>query len=1348
MDTIQDEVAPQVNGDKDEKATPDANDISVVEEKAAEEKSEDASEVGFKKIFRFVGFKFTLKKDKAEEKDPVKLLTVKDKEEEEEESKTEEPTKEAGEASAEESAAEATEVKAEESNVEIIVDGDNAETTESPNETAVKEGDPEKEPDATVPSAETTMSPFRKLFSTGLFSNLKKKTSVKKTIEEEENELAPEEETEKKDEAGVSTDAKEEGLKSETEQESQDPETEAPVKENAEPNDEAQTGTSEEPKAPEEDKIQLSAEEESGTAEVTSEAEILSSQEKTKAQGSPLKKLFTGAGLKKLSTKKQRTKKDTETKAESGEAAAEQLQSSTESEEAPKTDSGPSSPEESGEHAEVPQIESSQESHGEVAEGEKKKDGIIAWSSFKKLVTSKRRVKRASESDEEAPEEKPAKTATLSSSESAALTDKSVEEETKEDQQIEETENMNKLESTEEPKKKIDTSVSWEALMCMGGPKRRTRKTSDSDEEETNIGEELQPAAEGEQDEEAAIVSSQTSEPEGKFGSSGESAWDTLKRVVMPKPKAKVEEKPGESPEQVQSDGEAQKDESSFSFKKFLPGRRKKKAEKHASDQGSSGDDSDTPAVVPLSEYNEQVEGKEEAAAESNASQAEVANDDRAPSWIPATVEESDQHNELSDIAEEAETAATSKSADTDVAEDEIDDEPIEPPKPSQCMGRRLSRAEVIPVHPAPAGETTPVPQGPEPDNAGELREGIEVLVSEIPPQICVTLSDVPVEGATEKVEHEPVTDKAECKTNTILMPHAREEAMAICTGLGTREIAKVALEKPAMPIIESVAEIGNGLGMEVAVEDKPHMAENADITEDPLLTAQVHQVETTSLEPAVNVSTNDVSVVQTASEHLEPVVENIGVVTTVVEAEILQPLTTTENSPKTVVVNSIAPTTEEPVSTETIEVTEHTIEMIETEVEIQHQNAREEYTPLNPVAEAICQTTNISVTKETEIAIPVNIPVEEVPIITNTKVLLAPPLNIGVGQVEISDVEVVHSEAIQVQATSQCDLAVKTEQPDVVIDQCQENVEHMETDVQQATDIEIQSMVITQAVIQDAVDKVSEDVEEPKKPSTPTASIPTPVQAESSTKKEVEIFTETATISDVPEVLSCEKPPKPICVAMEVFDVVPVEVVNNLNASEEEDKPPKEVKQAVEVEVSDETSILEDVKEIEVENVEQIMEKETKEVSEIQEPEIKEGEAEKVAEVEKSEAAPEEEKTKVLEIHMPVQVVLQTAQVMEEPSVEEEAAEEFDTNGPVVKDSCFDFSSTVSPSKLSKLVEEPPLMASEDSDHSQVTEAAASQPEKKSSVKCAQVMAQVIEVIEEAVKEIEPAVEDNSAAS
>ncbi|XP_071335451.1 A-kinase anchor protein 12b isoform X2 [Trachinotus anak] len=1436
MGTVQDEEAPQLNGEKVEKESPDTNDISAIEEKAAEEKPDDASEVGFKKIFRFVGFKFTLKKDKSEEKDPVKLLTVKDKEGEEL-SATEEQTKKE-EAAEEKSTAEEKEADSEAPTVEAELtknDTDKAETTDAPTEgtaaeatdEAVKEEGAEKDEEATPPSQETTLSPFRKLFSGGLFSNLRKKASIKKTKEEEDKEAAVEEETAKTEETAAAVDENEE--KAEAEQEIKEEAPATPEAEKSESKEEAPVSPEEakpevtqEPEVtvdetkPEEDKAEGGAEEEKAPAEVTSEAELLSSQEKAKPQGSPLKKLFTGAGLKKLSTKKQKNKKDTESKlTESGEQAAEQLQSSTESTEAPKANSGPSSPEESGEHViavEVTQNESSQETEAEVTnEGEKKKEGIIAWSSFKKLVTPKKLVKRSSESEDEATGEKPAKP--LTSSESAALADKSVEEDAEEEKPTEEepkTENTEKLvSSTEEPKKKMDTSVSWEALMCMGGPKKRTRRTSDSDDEETKIEEEAAAAAaaasaaaavEGEQEgkTEAAIVTTQNTESEGEVVSSPEplssppereSTWDTLKRMVMSKNKAKVEEKPEESADQVQSDSEAPKEESSFSLRKFFPGRRKKKAEKQTStEMGSGEEDSDTPAVVPMSEYDDQVEAEQETPAEPAAVQIKVSTEDRSPSWIPANVEDADEkHDQLSDIPEEAENAATPKSVDTDIAEDETEDQAMLPPKAPAHMRRRLSTAEEKPVALAPAAETTPVPQGPKSGTAQEVVAAVEAQISEIPPQTSVTVNDVPVEVASEKTEYEPPTETAESKENTILEPHANNEAMAICTGLGTKEIAKVAMEKPVVPVVECLAVVRDALSTEVTMEEKPKSTEEATLSEDAVFMPQVQQVETTELETSVENSQSEAGDFQVATESYEPEMEKVGVINTVVEgAEVVQATSVSENSPKSVVVNPITPTSETAVCTQSIEVTEPIVETKEVKMETEQLAAAEENTPIEEVVQVmteemsstIGETAKITITKETEPAIPVVMPSEEAPVIAET-VVIAASLSAESDQVDISD-EVVVKDAtvsvcdkpVEVQEAKEEGTVVETVEATIVetaeseisavTEQASEKMEEIKEDVHQPSEIEAQSMVIAQAVIQDAMDKVSEDKPEPEKPATPTATTPTPVQAITTTEKEIEITTETPIITQTPVAVICEKPipksPQTLHIATEVTDTIQIEVTESIDTSVEEEKkkPEEELKQAVEVKVSEATVVVEEVVEIKAESQTgeelEVKEKPSKEEADVQEPEEAAEEVKPQSEETKPEAPSEENKEKVLEVHMPVQVVLQTAEVVED-SVEEEAAVEFDSNGPVTEDTSVKAKSPASANKLSTLSEEAPVPASgEVSGPSQVTEAAASQPETETetppSGKCAEVMAQVIEVIEEAVKEIEPVSTEITAAS
>ncbi|XP_034383559.1 A-kinase anchor protein 12b isoform X2 [Cyclopterus lumpus] len=1368
MDTIQGEVAPQVNGEKVEKESPDANDISAVEEKAAEEKPEDASEVGFKKIFRFVGFKFTLKKDKSEEKDPVKLLTVKDKEEGQEVGVTDEPTKEEEAATAEEkSSTEEKEADTEASTAEAeAIKADQAETTDTPAEDTTAEAADE----GAEKEGETTMSPFRKLFSGGLFSNLRKKASIKKTKEEEDKEAAVEEETPKTEDAAA---AEEKEEKDEVDQETKEktPATPEEVKaeSTAEPEVTVETpaaATTDETK-PEEEKAEPSAEEEKAPAEVTTEAELLSSQEKVKPQGSPLKKLFTGAGLKKLSTKKQKAKKDTETKlTESGEQMAGQLQS-TESAENPKADSGPSSPEELGEHAiaaEVTQNESSQETDGEVAsDGEKKKEGIIAWSSFKKLVTPKKRVKRASESEDEATGEKPAKSATLSSSESAPLADKSVEEEeAKEDKPTEEepkTENTEKLvSSTEEPKKKMDTSVSWEALMCMGGPKKKTRRTSDSDDEETKVEEESAAAAlEGEQvgKTEAAIVSSQNTDSDAEVVSSTEplsplpekeSTWDTLKRMVMPKNKAKVDEKPEETTEQVQSDSEAPKDESSFSLRKLFPGRRKKKAEKQAStEQGE--EDSDTPAVVPLSEYEEQVEAEQEAPAEPAKVQITVTTEDRSPSWIAAVVEDGDDnHDQLSDIPEEAENAATPKSVDADIALDETEDKEnlsLEVPKLTGC---RLSTAEVKPVAPAPSAQTTPVP-APESESAQEVMESIQAEISEIPLQTNVTVEDVPVEVASDETEYEPPTANAESKTCTTLEPHDLDEAMAICTGLGTTEIAKVSLEKPVMPIVEPVAVIHDVVITEMSVKEKSESTEQVIVEENAIINAEVHQVETTELGSVVESSQSDMTATHAASESHEPEIEKIVMVSAVqVESQMIQPPTT--NSPKDAMRGDpITPTSETTVCTQSVEVTEPSVETKEVEMDVEQLAATEENT-VEEVLQSVtveitsnmCETPVTPITMETEPTIPVVVPSDEV-IISETVVLVA-PFSVAASDMVAMEITVA-DESTQMQETKEeskveetvdaTATQTATSEISAVTEQSSNDMKEMKIDVQQTSEIEAQSIVIAQAVIQDAVDKVSEDVPESEKPT-----MLTPVQAVATIEEEIEI---------TPIVISDTPVAQLLHVAMEVIDPVPVEVTESLDASVEEHKTVKGLQKAVEVKVSEEIVVVEEVEEIKAESqtgeeLEQVKEEQSKVDAEVQESSVKEAaeEVEPQSEESKSEAPSEQNEEKVLDMHMPVQVVLQTAQVLEEASVEEEAAVEFDCNGSVAEDTDVKAKRAATESKPLARSEEPQASAS-----SQVTEAEA--PETPSG-KCAEVMAQVIEVIEEAVKEIEPVSTEITAAS
>ncbi|XP_015744323.2 A-kinase anchor protein 12 isoform X1 [Python bivittatus] len=437
---------------------------------------------------------------------------------------------------------------------------------------------------------------------------------------------------------------------------------------------------------------------------ITSEVELLSSQEKAKMQGSPLKKLFTGTGLKKLSGKKHKGKKE---EAKLGEAAEQiqQLSDSAESPDDPRAESSASSPEEmmesvekASEAAQIPEGE-----EGSPSDAEKKRESVTPWASFKKMVTPKKRVRRLSESDREEELDK-TKSATLSSTESAPNDEQDDIKENDEEQKIEK--------SADEPKRKVDTSVSWEALICVGSSKKRTRKSSSSDEE---VGQRLaqdgQKLDEGAPNKEAVhdiIFTNSQESDQGQGNSSpeqagspseteGVSTWESFKRLVTPrrKSKTKMEEKNDEpttvpSLEHATLDGDAGKEESWVSFKKLMPGRRKKKSDgipEHVPVQeageeitGTNEEDSDVPAVVPLSEYEaaeqekfvaQKTEQEDKKTSSQNIEKSEstliieqaseglvhavavsvvegeravTSIEERSPSWISAAVTESIEH--------------------------------------------------------------------------------------------------------------------------------------------------------------------------------------------------------------------------------------------------------------------------------------------------------------------------------------------------------------------------------------------------------------------------------------------------------------------------------------------------------------------------------------------------------------------------------------------------------------------------------------------------------------------------------------------------------------------------------
>ncbi|XP_051510974.1 A-kinase anchor protein 12b isoform X2 [Myxocyprinus asiaticus] len=1218
----QEEVAPHVNGEKGDDSA-NADEITTTEEKVVEEKQEEANEVGFKKIFRFVGFKFTLKKDKNEKAEPVQLLTVKETEsvtsdaaaEENKEVPATEEVKSEVEISAEttekekEPMTEDATDKAEEPTDQPVVDApalNEKGSDEVPEKSAEETGttsEKEQEPETEVPiessnspPSQETQSPFKKFFTQGIFSNLRKKTSFKKPKDEEQvKEKSAEEDIKKAEETAEDAVESTEEAKvdaeigpaeiEQIEKPTETAETEADTAEITSTDTEeqkdlkveatreaaivTQTEKAEAPTAETADDAQISDDVKPAndkpdvSEEVTTEAEILSSQEKAKAQGSPLKKLFTGAGLKKLSSKKQKSKKEAESKqTESGEQAAEQIQSSTESTEPQKPDSGISSPDESADHVveEVTQAEVAQavESEGEPAtsDNEKKKDGILPWSSFKKLVTPKKRVKRPSESEDEAPGDKP-KSSILSSTESAVFDEKTDElkpsEEVPSDSK-EEPQTESKVEPkaekaepvAEEPKRKMDTSVSWEALICVGSAKKRARKTSDSDDEEPKIEEEVQPSGEEQaKTAESPLVSSCEADHEN-LASSPEpeeelvSTWESFKRLVTQKKKPKAEDKSDEASglEQTASDSEIPKEESSFSLRKLIPRRKKKSDGKQvSSDVGSAEDDSDTPAVVPLSEYDNEpsaevavkAEGVKKEAAP--VTQAKALAEDRSPSWISTTVEntvEETEGKQLSDIPEEGDTPATPKSTDNTIAEDIVELTSEAVTALEQAETEMVSAFSHVTASPVTSGETTPVP--------GDNVEKTDAVLLGAVETITVTASAMTNAMTEEEEINFAVTtnvlqvESAIKEEKTVLVAHEKTEATAICTGLDTREIHTVEGESLLKPSVESVIAVSQALVTELAVEDKTEKPEMASVTEDEVHEAQVRDVQTelkavlqSPLENAVEEKAQIEEVKETPEVETVVQLQEVEAVKVAVinaiqqDPEVLEEPVVAEKSPNVEAEGPAEPTVEESICAQTVEVTEIAItkgEKVQELEDVKVAAASVEVASVEAVAMAVTEEVMATIpevpaaetAESKEDPIPVVEPTEEFVVIKETVCVISStlestdsqtaelaheavmekvPLVLPTGdqkiQVIVNDVEVVSA-----QRPVEENFEVDSTNVSVVVEEVCENVKEeaklIKADqVREAEIIQKQSSVIVQEVIQHVVENLAEVHEEQK---------------------------------------------------------------------------------------------------------------------------------------------------------------------------------------------------------------------------------------------------------------------------
>lgn len=850
------EKTPVESVDINAKTSPDeadANEVEKVEIIEMEEKQNDINE-SFRNFFSNIGLKLTVKKGSGEEAEtdvPEELPNipeeVKDnaqevKSENEEQSVDVNTAQEANEYDSttcpsltdgtSENIAENADIKKTEIKEEAERDNDDARTT-SPavNEDGHQDTTQELHPASPMITEEKVVeSPLKRFFTTGIFSSLRKK---KKLAEDEvtEKELVDMGENE------IAEKAEQAVEEQDKEEITLDTEAATTEKGLGEAKIVPAVTTQDDVKPP-------------SMKRSDGEGEILNSQEKEKVQASPLKKLMSGSSFRSLS-KKQKTKKSSDTKiTDSQEQVSDQLLSSTESAENQK-DESPAQP---------------------SAPAAEEEDS--AWATFKKLLTPKKRNKTPSLSNEQAQisgsvdEAKP--------SEGGEISDH----------------------STEEGKKRKDSSVSWEAVLC-GSGRRKSRKSSDSEEETPPNSKQdsgLKQGAESplERSNEAQEIK-EGSPPE----SDGESTWKSFKKLVTPKTKAKDLD---ESKDIIPSDNDVTQAESTFSIKNLLPGRKKRKPAEtleqvslDEADKEASGDeDSETPAVIPLSEFADEM-GETKADVESyipevtdnevqqdstppcdslpletqTSQDNEEALENEVPKTLatPAPVEEPDdltesisKHQQLSDIPEEGvltETMATPASGieeaarDDTIAEDlvEITSEAITAPEPADVTvtdeTEMISAVSQLSDSSKTSGNATPVPAEYSVNNTELLLEQVAETISVSTHVVPVTLEEPSSERIVSSVSPQ-LLETFEKEQPKILEIHKGSDETVVNAELNAEPIDAIN-EVEATAQTESIPDVNKAVSTEIVSEIVSEEIDNAEVTED-----EVHEVSVTQVQESM----------------------------------------------------------------------------------------------------------------------------------------------------------------------------------------------------------------------------------------------------------------------------------------------------------------------------------------------------------------------------------------------------------------------------------------------------------------------------------------------------------------
>ncbi|KAM8834025.1 uncharacterized protein ACB058_017753 isoform 2-T3 [Synchiropus picturatus] len=485
-------------------------------------------------------------------------------------------------------------------------------------------------------------------------------------------------------------------------------------------------------------------------------------------------------------------------------------------------------PSEPGEHASDEQT--SDERSKDEDSKETKVEENSAWASFKKLMTPKKTLKK--------PDEEPQTEQAQKLSDGDKLSDS----------------------SSEQSRKRKDSSVSWEAVLC-GSGRRRSNRNSQEELPGTNHSKSKNDRAADEESEDAGASS--LKQAEHSPDSEGGFTWNSFKRLITPKRKAREDEDAGSKFIVLMT-----QDELSVPAESDVKSARKARDEAATAE---SDEESETPAVIPLSEFQDDLipaEEKTHVPMDENATQRSDSpaldsedpkvEDLAAVSEMKVILDEFTEaiskHPQLSDIPEESAVPETmappveeEPAGDDTLAEDltDITSDAITAPEPADFTltdeTEMMSAVSQLSESPK-SGASTPVPAYYSLEETEKVLAQVVETISAATLMTPLSSEEVNVERIVGSISNQSLATVFKDEP-ALLEIHRKSDTSNIQTGLNVEEMVG---EKnvEATVELESLSGISKALYTEMTSEVAPEDLEQAEMAVDEVLVLQSEEVQ------------------------------------------------------------------------------------------------------------------------------------------------------------------------------------------------------------------------------------------------------------------------------------------------------------------------------------------------------------------------------------------------------------------------------------------------------------------------------------------------------------------------